>query len=107
MPRPMNSGGTGVQAWFSSLLIMSATIFHKSGKFSVNGPVASKDLKVGVSLYFRRKTLCVNKDQYLAHEYGLGWSLGRCSRKKQKQVTINSLLLKIKYVYTCKLYVKV
>lgn len=59
MPRPMNSGGTGVQAWFSSLLITSATVFHKSGKFSVNGPVASKDLKVGVSLYFRRKTLCV------------------------------------------------
>lgn len=49
----------------------------------------------------------VNKHQYLAQEYGLGWSLGRCSRKKQKQATINSLLLKIKYMYTRKLHVKV
>lgn len=49
----------------------------------------------------------VNKHQYLAQEYGLGWSLGRCSRKKQKQATINSLLLKIKYMYTRKVHVKV
>lgn len=48
----------------------------------------------------------VNKQQYLA-QLCIVWLELRedVLEKKQKQATINSLLLKIKYMYTCKLHV--